>query len=751
MANNDFNVLTQFICKNKASDIPIRIYTLPVGDFESRHEEYGNLSYMMRKKNENDLIVFYENMIGSFTTVQDLCGADVKTSEMRPIDPNNERERALLERLIKRELFFSAEKERYERVGNDCLHFKRPVFQDGSVVIYKKITLECNIDTSGRICVALGLSHDFERAITLDRDLESGNVKEGDLVKDIFHGITYNFQSVANFTIGDKNDYLGQSIIEYYQKKGEDYVIKGLSEDTRPVLVLTRARRGKKAETFPYLANRLRKVVRIEGLPFKAKNVFKLTTDQKMKDIVEVAVRLSYSAPHVVSGPNRKEHNEFIKRSMICENQGYSVKDFTSPYLLFGNGQSFRAGYGAINNAMKSIGPYKKSDKVVEIRYFIDHTLLDGDGGAGNKLKLIALTSSLEGRAKMNGVTLEHFSIDDKSFDVVNMENETSFAAFLKEQLDKGVFKSPTIFMLSDKHLAINYRIIKKVLGGQGGITSQCVNFDKVSNTQGPARDAYITNILLGIYAKSGIQSWALRDSLYSDCFVGLDVSRENGVDKGAFVQVIGRDGVIVSTKVVAASQSGEAIADDTMREIFLDAIEGFKNYYGQQPRHITFHRDGRCFENLDVLEALAKELDVRFDYVEVTKTFCARMATFGVQKGKNAYGSWGKEASDDAIDGRYSWYTVFGRVYLGHRDAYLTTTDPKEKIGMAIPVKITQLTSDLDIEKIASDVWNLSFMHVHSLPKTRLPITTYYADLCSTFGVRDWIPTDTNDVLFFV
>lgn len=751
MSDIEYNVVTQFVCKKNAKDIPIHLYTLVVKDFESRHEEYGSASYELRRKNDNDVIVFAENSIASFEPITDLCGLDATDHEERVINISNERERTLLERLIKRELFEFADSAKYDRVGNDCLHIKRPVFSDSTVVIYKKITVECNVDTSGRILVAVGLSHDFERAITLDRDIAQGNIRAGDEVKDIIHGIGYNFQKVADFTISDTNDFMGQSIIDYYKKKGEDYIVKGLPADTHPVLVLTKNRRGKKSETFPYIANRLRRVVRIDNIPLKAKNIFKLTPDQKMKEIVENMVKISYSAPHTRSGENKKEHAIAIKNSMICENQGFSVKDYPPPYLIFAGGQTLRAGYGNINNAMKTIGPYKKYDNKIEIRYFIDGAILTGENATMNRLKLKALVASIEGQAKRNGVNIERVGNDNEGFFTLNMDSENEFGIFLRQQVDKGVFKSPAIFLLGEKHLATNYKNIKKILGGLGGVTSQCVNFDKVSNTDGAARDAYITNILLGIYAKSGIQSWALRDALYSDCFVGIDVSRENGVNKGAFVQVIGRDGVIVSTKVVSASLSGEAIPCETMKDIILDAIAKFQNYYGQKPRHITFHRDGRCFESLDAISEVAKEQNILFDYVEITKTFCIRMATFGPEKSYKGYGTHYGDIDSSEDNSNFTWHTEFGRSYIARREAYLTTTNPKERIGMAIPIKIKQITCNLEIEKIVSDVWNLSFMHVHSLPKTRLPVTTYYADLCSTYGVRDWIPQETNDVLFFV
>ena len=55
----------------------------------------------------------------------------------------------------------------------------------------------------------------------------------------------------------------------------------------------------------------------------------------------------------------------------------------------------------------------------------------------------------------------------------------------------------------------------------------------------------------------------------------------------------------------------------------------------------------------------------------------------------------------------------------------------------MAQPAKIVQKTNYLSIHDIVSDIYKLSFMHVHSMLKTRLPITVHYVDLSSTFHNR--------------
>lgn len=56
------------------------------------------------------------------------------------------------------------------------------------------------------------------------------------------------------------------------------------------------------------------------------------------------------------------------------------------------------------------------------------------------------------------------------------------------------------------------------------------VKYDNLSYT--------IFNILLGIYVKSGMQPWILAERTHSDCFIGLDVSHEDGKSTAGIMNV---------------------------------------------------------------------------------------------------------------------------------------------------------------------------------------------------------------------
>ena len=78
------------------------------------------------------------------------------------------------------------------------------------------------------------------------------------------------------------------------------------------------------------------------------------------------------------------------------------------------------------------------------------------------------------------------------------------------------------------------------------------------------------------------------------------------------------------------------------------------------------------------------------------------------------------------AIYSNQKWVTKQGIYYSKGNTAYLCATDPEESVGMAQLVKIVQKTNGLSVHEIVSDVYKLSFMHIHSMLKTRLPITIH-------------------------
>ena len=703
---SELNVITEFKNIINVTEIEIYIYKMRVRELENKHNENYEVVKNLIKSNNNPTIVFYEQYIASFKEIKEWGNEEYIDFEKRAISLENN-EKKILERLILREVLNNVDKNKYKIIKNS-IYIIKPIYEEKGIRIDRYIDIDINIDDNGEIFIGFDTKHNFEYMKTLEYDIKNNNISVGDRVKDYFYNSTYEYVGISDFTINDKNDFMGCSIIEYYENKNQAYIVNKLPKDMKAVLV-----KNNKNQTFPYIPSRLKKVCRFENLQQNVlrdfNNRVKLKTNEKMKFMIDEVINIFKNNEHIIVD----------KKNMISNNIGYEVKDLQQPDLLFGKSKAQKYPMYGLEN----FGTYES--KKINVQYFIDSTLINNNSDF-NVVK--QFSKDLEDYSNNLGIEINRVKVNNNvNFKEIKIDNEDIFSYELKKIVSN--YNETTIVILSEDNLNKLYNIIKKTFSCRNEIPTQCISFDTLNYNE-KNKNSIFLNILLGIYAKSGIQSWILKEELNSDCFIGLDVSRENKVNKAGVVQVVGKDGRVLKTKVISASQSGEKINLETLKEIVFEAVESYEKSYGNKPKHITFHRDGISREELESLKNTMNNLEIEFDYIEITKGVNRRIATISTDK---------------------KWKTVMGRGYYKDNYAYITTTKPYEGIGMAQPIRVKRVFGKLDIEKVVEDVYKLTFMHLGATNKIRLPITTYYADLSSTYGNRDLIPSniDTNCLYF--
>lgn len=702
----EFNVITEFKNDINAKDIEIYLYKMKIRDLENKHNENYSIVKELINLNNNPIIIFYENYIASFNEIKIWNTEKYISVEKRTINLETN-EKRLLERLLLKEIEENIDKSRYKAIRN-LIYINKSIYSDNGIRIYRYFNLDINVESNGDIIVGFDMSHSFDYINTLDYEIEKNNIKIGDRVKDYFYNITYEYMGIAPFTIAEKNEYMGCSIVEYYENKNQGYIVNKLSKNMKAVLV-----KNNKNQIFPYIPSRLKKICRFENLSQNVLKDFnfnvKQRTNEKMKFMINEIINIVKNNKHIIAK----------KENMISENIGYNIKNLNQPDLIFGNSRPQKYPlYG-----LKFFGTYE--NKKLEIKYFIDPALVKD---SANFKKVTKFCEELEEGSYQLGVELNRVKIGNKvNFGEIEIDNEDIFSYELKKIVSN--YNETTIVILSEENLKKYYNVIKKIFSNGSNIPTQCISFNTLNYNEKNKESTFL-NILIGIYAKSGVQSWVLSEELNSDCFIGLDVSRENKINKAGIVQVVGKDGRVLKTKVISSSQSGEKIRLETLKEIVFEAVSSYENNYGHKPNHITFHRDGISREELENLKNTLDYLKIEFDYIEITKNINRRIAT--ISKGQE-------------------WKTIMGRCYYKDNLAFICTTKPYEGMGMAQPIRIRRVFGSLDIEKIVEDVYKLTFMHIGSLNKIRLPITTYYADLSSTYGNRGLIPTNicTNNLYF--
>lgn len=704
---NNFNGITEFKNELKSSDIKIWIYTLPVKDLDKKHREnYDNIKFLKKENKDILIIEFNENLIGSFDEIKNWGEIKYTKGEYRNIQANISTERKLLERMLLQEIRQSSDKSKYEIINNEknCVYIKEALLNKDNIILKRKINFDVNINEDENIIVGFDLSHSYDYISTLAEELNI--VGPGDKVKDYYNHIVYEFVSVAEFSISDVNEYMQCSIIDYYKNKNQSYIVDKLNPKTKAVLV------SKNKNIFPYIPNRLKRVCDYGNLESRilkeCSEHTKLSAHKKMKLSIDITEDVLVNS----------QYTKFNKKNMLIENLGYKKHTLPKPRFIFGNSKK----HSSILYGLPENGSYENRE--INIMYFIDPNILKNKSKYDKMLKF---SLNLEQFSKDMGVVLNRQK-SNVSFKSINIDNKDKFECDIRRIVDN--YKNPVIVIMDDENCEKYYSSIKKIFGNKHNIATQFISFSTLNYNE-KNKNAVLLNILLGIYGKSGIQPWILDGKLTADCYIGLDVSRENKLNTAGIIQIVGKDGRILKSKSLTSPQSGEKINTDTIREIFYEAVASYEKIYNEYPKHIVIHRDGISREELDILKETAKNLDIKFEYVEITKNVNRRIATFKTSDGL--------------------WETEMGSYYTKENFAYIVTTNPYEKIGMAKPLRIKRVHGEQTMDKIVEDVYKLSFMHIGSILKSRLPVTTHYADLSSTYGNRELMPNniDSNALHF--
>lgn len=730
--DREFNVITEFKNELKPENIKIYMYIMPVKDINERHSENYAIVQELKKLNQNLNIVFNEYIIASFEPII-MWGKykDIeKIPEHRSINLENEMEKKILERLILCDIKNSINNtngikgNKYEIRGNanSSVYLRKPIYQKNNLIIRRKLNFDVNIEKED-IIIGFFLSHEFEYENTLKDEIRIGNIKKGDKVKDFYNNITYEFIGIAPFSISQKNEYMKTSIIDYYINKNQSYVIAGLDKNTKAVLV-----KNKEGTIFPYIPNRLKRVCTFENLGnkhiIKCNSCIKMDASQNMRETMKLAQDILKKSRYV----------KFNKKKMLVEELGYKKYIIKRPALKFGKNES---NFNVINlntiSGLNQGGSYEK--KTIKLEYFLDPKILYDKREHKIVLKFL---QEIVDKSKSLGIKINI----DKSYinlNPINIENENVFELHVRDIVK--TCKNPVLIILEKENLDKYYDTLKKIFGGRNSTPTQFVDLDTIKRSDGKGKEAIFLNILLGIYCKSGIQPWVLANNLSADCYIGLDVCRENNMSTAGLIQVVGKDGRVLKSKTVSSNQNGEKIEVKLLKEVVFEAIGAYKDTYNRELKHIVFHRDGINREDLEKLKEITDDLNIKFDYIEVTKNINRRMAM--LEKSAENY-NCEKENK--------KWITEIGMCLKKENEAYLITTNPHGKMGMARPLRIKKIYGNQPMEYIIEDIYKLSFMHIGSIMKSRLPITTHYADLSSIYSHRDFMPKniDTN-ILHFI
>lgn len=733
--------ITEVMAKQLANEIPVHIYEFAVEDQTKKFEGVAKIYWSWKWANEQMPIGYHQSTIATFQPVQNFKDFEPLSYEQKTLNPLNLFERTLLEKLVKDSfLVIGQQRLSLKRVGADLQEWTAK--KVGDVLMYPAISFHVNI-VNNRICIGFNMTHKFEYDYTLQQMIERGILLEEGMK--IIHShlksnYTYEFEKVADYSVYDVCPKIKKSIYQYYVDKGDQKSAQTLHPGVKVIYAHTQNQ-----SSLSYAANFLKPLCSFETMkPHERKHVMdalKLKPDERMRKMLGQMKQLIDVYPFL----------QFERYPFLIENNNYKMETVKDPAIFFDKS------YKKPLHGLKTGRLFKGG--TIKISIFMDEAF-------EKKLGIPKITSFkfiriMQQIAKQHGVTIE---INSATNHIKGKFTEEFFQQFAWEIRSlETIFKDTTVLaFITEEHLTKLptkiYAEFKKQFGGKWDISSQVLtekslrdfvkllkqnnleSFDAsdekelvriASIIKNSTLSYTIFNILLGLYVKSGMQPWVLAERTHSDCFIGLDVSHEDGKSTAGIMNVIGCNGHLIKQSAINGVLAGEKIDQGTLKEIIVDVLHAYQQQFGDFPKHVTIHRDGRWREDESLVKQLFAEKNIAFDIVEVIKKPNRRMAIY--------------DKMED--NGRGKFVTKQGVYYFRENEAFLCATDPRENIGMAQPIKIIQQTSKLTFHQIIEDVYRLSFMHIHALNKMRLPATIHYADLSSTAYQRGQIAARSTNI----
>ncbi len=500
---NDNYIFTEIINDLNAKDIEIYMYDLGVNDIDEKYSENYNTIRLLNTINKPQVIIFHQNYIASFEKIEIWNDIKYINCENRIINCEFGHERKILEKLILKSIAFNMDKSLYREHKNN-IYLKEPVpVQNKEFKFNRGLAFDVNVNEFGEIIIGFESKHEIQSVENIVNDLKNGSLKKDDEVKD-YLGYTYKFIKEADFTISEVNSYLNKSIKQYYADKKIN-ILEKVNDNLKAVLVETSNKK-----IYPFSPTLLFRTTSLDNLPSDAFNDFnkivKLKTDEKVRFTIGTAIRLLKLSPYIKVTP----------KNTVITNLNYELLRLNAPQLLFGNNNIS----DSIFKGLKNYGVYQRQS--LDIYYFIDGTILLDKN---KSQKLVTFCKNLESYSKQIGVSLNCIPMNKEiNFRTIDITNPDKFEFEIKEISKK--YKGLTIFILEEKYMQMYYNFIKRNFGYYLNIATQGVSFNTVLKSVGAGEKYVFSNILLGIYGKSGIQPWVLKNRLHSDCFIGLDVSR---------------------------------------------------------------------------------------------------------------------------------------------------------------------------------------------------------------------------------
>ncbi len=422
---------------------------------------------------------------------------------------------------------------------------------------------------------------------------------------------------------------------------------------------------------------------------------------------------------------NIKFNTDYIDANKL----GFIEKSFQVPKIICGNGN--RIDYNKQSSIFKN-GFYKQPENPVKFAYFYPKSKEELMRKFAISLTDFLQKGSLFGDTKFlipNLMSSELRAVCAKEYELGNITNYKKLVRSVSENhsFDIAVVLVPT------EEDETNLYSTFKTAWAEKNIPSQMISIKtaKMFANKDPNAVWFMHNIALGIFAKSGGIPWIVEDIPGGiDCFVGIDVATiEKGIHYPTCATVFDKNGSPISFYKPKKAQKGEKIGETILQEIFDEIIIGYEEKTGSKIKNLLIHRDGFSNEDAEWYKEYFGKQGINYSVIEVKKFVSSKLLI---------------EENGIARNPKC------GNALINENEAFIVTTDIKDGKASPRPLHIKKQIGNLPIDIILQQILALSCMNFGATKKSRLPVTTYYADrICKNI---DYVPEGKfGNRLFFL
>ena len=614
------------------------------------------------------------------------------------------------------------------RVSDD--RYETQKSSDKSIHLERAYKIRVEIRDDGKAYLWLDTKSLFASDQTVMDYINKGQDVCGMEVKNDWSGFRQSgiLTEVCEYSVTKELDF-GYSLKQYYiDKKKESYRVEGLPDDTPVVKV--KLDRGK--QELPYYPQALKPIITRE---FIAK--YDPAFSNRIENLVKRNMRMRFITDQefIADIGILEKIGNLQFENMCCKptELGYAPASVKLPQLVCGDGRILQCGK---EFQVFGHGFYQKPNHKIKVGYLYPRGERELMKQIANDIYLFAARGKYHGkddRYIQGGlIDIQLEAAIQAEYDIGRITDYKRAALELREIDDLDI----VIALIPDNvDEESPYTPFKKIWA-EMNIPSQMLTmktarlFVQDAKMNGNKARYYLHNIVLGILGKTGGIPWVIKDMPGdTDCFVGLDVATvDKGIHYPACSVVFDKYGRMLGFFKPRTAQNGEKISTDILQDIFDQVILSYEEKYGDKPRNIVIHRDGFSNEDAEWYEHYFRAERINYSIIEVRKNVGAKLMYAGSPDLNPPMG-----------------YYVFNK-----KKAYLVTTFMGNKKGSPNPLVIEKNCGDVSIEDAITQVFYLTQLHLGSTQKTRLPITTYYADkICKNL---DFVPSgQLENKLFFL